>query len=111
MVKLSRFVTVLILTCCIFPVFATDIRCCVVPERYADGRIKRSQTVLREFERLYPLPAGHDRSKYQINHSVPLTCGGRDIVENLMWMRVEAKTCAEDWCQDRHEQLTMCPGR
>lgn len=88
-----------------------DIRCCVVPERYADGRLKRSQAVLKEFERLYPLPPGHDRSKYQINHAVPLACGGKDIIENLIWMRVEAKTCAEDWCQDRHERLTMCPGQ
>jgi len=87
----------------------TDIRCCVEPKRYTDGRIVRSATVIKEFERLYPLPVGADRSQYQINHSVPLVCGGKDIVSNLMWMRVEAKTCAEDWCQDRHEQVTMCP--
>lgn len=104
---MGKIILMLILS---FPAYA-DIRCCVEPKRYADGRIVRSQAVLREFERLYPLPAGHDRSKYQINHSVPLVCGGRDIVENLIWMRVEAKTCAEDWCQDRHERQTMCPGK
>lgn len=87
----------------------TDIRCCVEPKRYADGRIVRSAAVIAEFERLFPLPEGADRKKYQINHAVPLVCGGKDIVSNLLWMRVEAKTCAEDWCQDRHEQVTMCP--
>lgn len=87
----------------------TDIRCCVEVQRYADGTIKRSGAVVRAFEKLYPLPVGHDRDQYQINHSVPLACGGRDIVSNLMWMRKEAKTCAEDYCQDRHEQITMCP--
>mgnify|MGYP000899736079 CR=1 FL=1 len=87
----------------------TDIRCCVEPKRYADGRIVRSATVIKEFEKLYPLPPGTDRSEYQINHAIPLVCGGKDIVANLLWMRVEAKTCADDWCQDRHEQVTMCP--
>lgn len=87
----------------------TDIRCCVEPKRYADGRIVRSAAVIAEFERLYPLPVGYNRGEWQINHAVPLVCGGKDIVSNLLWMRKEAKTCAEDWCQDRHEQVTMCP--
>lgn len=86
-----------------------DIRCCVEPERYADGRIVRSATVLREFKRLYPLPANKDPKKFHINHAIPLVCGGRDIVENLLWMHVDAKNCSEDYCQDQHEQETMCP--
>ena len=88
----------------------TETRCCKIPERNADGSIKRNRAVVRAFERLYPLPEGYDRSEWQINHSVPLSCGGFDIVSNLMWMKKEAKTCKEDWCQDRHEALTMCPG-
>lgn len=86
-----------------------DMRCCVEPKRYADGRIIRSQSVLNEFKRLYPLPAHKDPKKFHINHAVPLICGGLDIVENLIWMHVDAKNCAEDYCQDRHEQETMCP--
>lgn len=110
------FLICLIITLCIsYPTYATnhltDVRCCVEPKRYADGRIARSATVIKEFERLYPLPEGADRGQWQINHSVPLACGGKDIVSNLIWMRKEAKTCAEDWCQDRHEQVTMCPGK
>jgi hypothetical protein len=86
-----------------------DIRCCEEPKRYSDGRIVRSAAVLSEFQRLYPLPPEMNRKDFQINHAVPLVCGGKDIVENLIWMHVKAKTCAEDYCQDRHEQLTMCP--
>lgn len=89
----------------------TDIRCCVEVKRYADGRIVRSQAVVRAFEKMYPLPEGESRDDWQINHAVPLACGGKDIVSNLIWMRKEAKTCADDWCQDRHERLTMCPGK
>ena len=84
-----------------------ETRYCGV-QRDDNGRIKRSARVVKEFEKLYPLPTGYDRSQWQVNHSVPLVCGGCDAVRNLIWMRKEAKTCAEDWCQDRHEQLTMC---
>ena len=86
-----------------------DKRYCGEPERYNDGRIIRSVTVIAEFQRLYPLPANFNRKDYQINHVIPLVCGGCDTIENMMWMHVKAKTCAEDYCQDRHEQLTMCP--
>lgn len=94
---------------CSDPVYA-DIRCCNDEvKRYNDGRIVRSITVLQEFKRLYPLPVHLNPKDFNINHAVPLACGGRDIVENLIWMHVSAKACAEDYCQDRHEQLTMCP--
>lgn len=86
-----------------------DVRCCVEVERYSDGRIKRSQAVLNEFMRLYPLPANFNRDDYQINHAVPLACGGKDIIENLIWMHKKAKTCAGDYCQDRIEMQVMCP--
>ena len=101
-------VKMLIILMLSMPVYA-DIRCCVPPERYADGTIKRNRALIKEFERLYPLPSNFNRADYQVNHSIPLVCGGRDIIENLTWMHVKAKTCAEDYCQDRHEQLTMCP--
>lgn len=86
-----------------------DIRCCTEVKRYNDGRIVRSIAVLHEFKRIYPLPSHLNHKDFNINHAVPLACGGRDIVENLIWMHVSAKTCAEDYCQDRHEQVTMCP--
>lgn len=86
-----------------------DSRYCGEPRRDAHGRIIRSAAVIAEFKRLYQLPENLDPEEYQINHAVPLVCGGCDIVENMLWMHVKAKTCAEDYCQDRHEQLTMCP--
>ena len=70
------------------PVFAdnnlVETRYCGEPERDARGRIKRSQVVLDEFERLYPLPAGSDRKKWQANHALPLVCGGCDSISNLI---------------------------
>jgi len=86
-----------------------DTRYCGEPERYRDGRIMRSASVIAEFQILYPLPANLNRKDFQINHVVPLVCGGCDTVENMIWMHVKAKTCAEEYCQDRHEQVTMCP--
>lgn len=86
----------------------TETRYCGEPKRDVNGKIIRSQAVVKEFERLFPLPAGYDRKKYQINHALPMVCGGCDAVRNMIWMHVSAKACAEDYCQDRHEQLTMC---
>ena len=97
-----------ILTLATFQVNA-DIRYCGEPARDRYGKIIRSAAVIAEFQRLYPLPANYKRSDYQINHAVPMVCGGCDIVENLIWMHKLAKTCAADYCQDRHEQYTMCP--
>lgn len=93
-------------------VIADDMRCCIEPKRSATtGKIVRSKAVRLEFEAMYPLPSHLKREDFQINHVVPLACGGKDVIENLMWMHKKAKTCAEDWCQDRHERVTMCPNR
>lgn len=97
-----------LLAACGDPVYA-DIRCCKEPERNREGNIVRNRAVVGEFMRLYPLPEGVSRKDYQINHAVPLVCGGLDIVENMVWMHVKAKTCAGDFCQDRIEQAVMCP--
>lgn len=88
-----------------------DDRCCVDPKRDSNGKIIRSKAVINEFIRLYPLPSHLKREDFQINHAIPLACGGKDIIENLLWMHKKAKTCADDWCQDRHERATMCPKR
>lgn len=85
-----------------------DIRCCVEVKRYKNGKIIRSGAAVEAFERMYPLPAGFNRDDYQVDHAVPLVCGGVDEPVNMIWMHKSAKTCAEDFCQDRHERLTMC---
>lgn len=105
--KISKFFAIVLIFVSISAV--ADSRYCGEPKRDASGRIIRSTTVIAEFQRLYPLPPNFNRRDYQINHVVPLVCGGCDSIENMIWMHVKAKTCAEDYCQDRHEQLTMCP--
>lgn len=82
---------------------------CGEPERDSRGRIKRSPAVLEQFERLFPLPSQFRRADFEINHSLPLVCGGCDSVGNLIWMAKPAKRGSEWWHQDAHEQLTMCP--
>lgn len=86
-----------------------DPRYCGEPERYADGRIKRSAAVLRAFADVFPCPATLVPSAYgctgwQINHTIPLASGGCDSSINLSWMPVQIKTCAEPWCVDRWER-------
>lgn len=103
-----KILLILIIAALPFNTYA-DTRYCGEPQRYDDGRIKRSQAVINEFIKLYPLPANFERKDYQINHAIPLVCGGCDTIENMIWMHVKAKTCDEDYCQDRHEQVTMCP--
>ncbi len=105
--KFCGVVALLILAGCDYA--NADARYCGEPERYANGVIKRNQAGIDEFIRLYPLPAHFNRADYQINHAIPRVCGGCDSIENLIWMHVKAKTCVEDYCQDRHEQITMCP--
>ncbi len=86
-----------------------DSRYCGEPKRNAHGDIIRSAAVIAEFKRLYPLPSTANKKDFQINHPIPMVCGGCDSVENMIWMHKKAKTCADDYCQDRHEQITMCP--
>ena len=85
-----------------------EIRYCGTPARAADGSIKRSSAVLAAFQRQHPCPAtGSTKGAcpgWQLNHVVPLACGGCDAVWNLDWMPVETKTCAQPWCRDRWER-------
>lgn len=82
----------------------TETRYCGEPKRTASGKIRRDYAVIREFEKLYPLPAGEDRSKWQIDHVIPLAMGGCDAVRNMQWLPEAIKTCASDTCKDRWER-------
>ncbi len=84
---------------------AVDPRYCGEPQRTSSGKIKRSASVLRDFESLYPLPAGYVRSEWQIDHVIPLAVGGCDALHNLQWLPKVIKTCAEDHCKDRFERV------
>lgn len=102
-----------ILIGCTPPVHAdnhlTETRYCGEPKRTASGKIKRSAEVRKEFERLYPLPAGYDRSLWQIDHVIPLAAGGCDSVSNMQWLPESIKTCANDDCKDRWERGGIYP--
>ena len=78
-------------------------------ERYNDGRIKRSITVVKEFERLYPLPPEYNRDDWQIDHVIPLAQCGRDAISNMQWLPKLIKTCQDDTCKDRWERKGIYP--
>ncbi|WP_290964148.1 HNH endonuclease signature motif containing protein [Hydrogenophaga sp.] len=82
------------------------------PERDADGNIKRSRAVLREFQRIHPCPSTGLQSGscpgWFKDHVIPLVCGGADSIVNLQWMPGEIKTCAGTTCKDRWERRVYC---
>lgn len=88
--------------------------CQVTPTRDADGSISRRADVLRAYRALYPCPStGTGTTKGQcpgwnLDHTVPLACGGCDSVANLTWMPVEIKRCAGAYCKDRWERKVYC---
>lgn len=86
-----------------------DPRYCGEPERAADGRIKRSRAVLREFARTFPCPATLEPAPscpgWAIDHVIPLASGGCDAPVNLQWLPDSIKSCADDDCKDRWERI------
>ena len=63
------------------------------------GKIVRSQRVKSQFMRGSGFPRG--RYGYQVDHKVPLACGGRDVASNLQWLTVaehRAKTRRDAHC-------------
>jgi len=106
-------VVVIMVGCGAHPAYAdnhlTETRYCGEPKRTASGKILRSKAVRLEFERLYPLPPGYERSKWQVDHVIPLAAGGCDSVSNMQWLPESIKTCANDDCKDRWERGGIYP--
>lgn len=86
-----------------------ETRYCGEPARHPDGTIKRSRSVIRAFEKRYPLPSHYDRNEWQIDHVIPLQAGGVDAVHNMQWLPKALKTCAGNLCKDRWERLVYVP--
>lgn len=84
-----------------------DSRFCGVVYRHIElpNKIIRSQTVVSVFKKTWPCPTCVG---WQVDHIIPLVCGGCDSVENMAWMPVEIKTCAGAVCKDRWEQKVYC---
>jgi len=90
-----------------------ETRCCVEEiKRNSYGKILRSWKVKNEFRKRWPCPAGaalYDSCDgWQIDHTIPLACGGKDEVSNMQWLPVEIKTCAGSLCKDRWERKIYC---
>lgn len=112
MMKISLFfMATLIVSCAHADNHLIDTRYCGEPKRTVTGKIKRDYAVIREFERLYPLPKAYERDKWQIDHVIPLSMGGCDAVRNMQWLPELIKTCADDSCKDRWERGGIYPKR
>lgn len=90
-----------------------DIRCCVdTIRRDPDGRIARDEKVVDEFRKLHPCPSTQKTTGscpgWAINHTYPLACKGKDIVENMVWMPVILKSGSGDLPVDRWERKVYC---
>lgn len=86
--------------------------CVATPVRASDGRILRRTDVLLAYRKLYPCPSTGKTTGacpgWNIDHTIPLVCGGCDAVSNLTWLPVEIKRCGERYCKDRWEQQVYC---
>lgn len=88
-----------------------DPRYCGPPERTAAGVIKRSTTQRALFVSMHPCPVTGQVSGacagWQVDHVVPLACGGCDAPQNMQWLPTAIKTCAASTgipCKDRWER-------
>lgn len=85
-----------------------ETRYCGEPKRAADGTLVRSQAVVSAFRKLHPCPRTGKTSGacvgWQVNHTIPLACGGCDAVSNMQWLPVQIKTGWQDWNIDRFER-------
>jgi hypothetical protein len=67
------------------------------------GKIKRSHSAKKDFQRTTPCPANGSNhgpcGGYVIDHKIPLACGGADHPSNMQW-----QTIAEAKKKDRQER-------
>jgi len=89
-----------------------ETRYCGDPVRLADGTIKRRADVVRAFKQAHPCPVTAKSTGacpgWQVDHVIPLVCGGCDMVTNLQWLPVEIKTAPGLVAKDRWEQRVYC---
>jgi hypothetical protein len=67
---------------------------CTSCARDSKGRIKRSATAKRDFQKSHPCPATGKTTGacpgYVIDHVVPLKRGGADAPSNMQWQTIQA---------------------
>jgi len=85
-----------------------DARYCGFVPRASDGTIKRSTTVLAQFQQMHPCPSTGLTTgscpQWSMDHVIPLSTGGCDAVINVQWLPLKIKSCKDDWCKDRWER-------
>lgn len=90
------------------PGAVNDPRYCGEPARDKSGKIKRSQTVLKNFTAVFPCPSTLQNTSscpgWAIDHTIPLASGGCDSPANLTWLPDAIKSCSNDACKDRWER-------
>ncbi len=86
-----------------------ETRYCGAPQRDASGRIVRRGDVRAVFKRVHPCPATGIVGAcpgWQIDHVIPLACGGCDAVFNLQWLPDHLKTVRGG--KDSFERRVYC---
>lgn len=87
---------------------ATDPRYCGVPKRDSSGNIIRSLAAKNEFRSVHPCPVTGKTTGactgWQVDHVIPLACGGCDSIGNMQWLPEQIKSCKEPYCKDRFER-------
>lgn len=80
--------------------------------RETDGSIQRSRSSIAAFRRLYACPSTGSKvgvcPSWQIDHVVPLACGGCDTVVNMQWLPVQIKAASGVHAKDRWERTVYC---
>lgn len=89
-----------------------DPRVCGAPLRDADGSIARSSTAKAEFRRLHACPSTHRTTGacpgWEVDHVIPLACGGCDAVGNMQWLPAAIKRASGPLPKDRWERWVYC---
>lgn len=73
----------------------THRRTASAAKRDRHGRIQRSQSAKRDFERQTGFP--HGRPGYVVDHIVPLACGGADSPSNMQWQTIGDAKAKDRW--------------
>ena len=88
-----------------------ELRYCGGPLRSESGEIVRRNDVLYAFKKIHPCPVtGLSTGAcpgWQMDHIIPLACGGCDSVNNMQWLPVGIKTAAVIG-KDRFERKIYC---
>ena len=83
--------------------------------RYCGGYPERQSSTVRVFRAIYACPSTgqHEGAcpQWQVDHVIPLSVGGCDVVHNLQWLPNVIKTGKKETCsKDRWERIVYRHG-